>query len=86
MLNCARHGQRVYFIQVWDNNKPKIECYSLDDFMRLPEDKKEVGYGKFSITTADNVVHLWGGKVDEEHLKAYRESRRNKTLKKILTH
>ncbi len=79
-INYVRKGKIVYFIQVEDNEKPKIECYSLDGFMRLSEDKKELGYGKLSITK-DNLVHLWGGDIDKEHLKAYRESRKNNLLK-----
>ena len=85
MLNYVRKGKIVYFIQTWKDDKPRIECYHLDEFIRLSEDKKEVGYGKVSITTADNIVHLWRGEVDKEHLKAYRKSGKNNLLK-ILTH
>ncbi len=83
MLNYIKKGQIVHFVQVWDKKKPKIECYSLDEFIRIPEDKGEVGYGKLSIT-ADNIVHLWAGKINPEHLNKYKESRKNNLLKIIV--
>jgi len=83
MINYVNKGQIAHFIQVWDNNKPKFECYSLYDYIRIPEDKGEVGFGKLSITE-DNLVHLWGGQINKEHLEKYKESRKNNLLKIIV--
>lgn len=92
MLNYIRKGQIVHFIQIYNsaNNKPKIKCYSLNDFQWLVEKRRAVGYGTLSIT-ADNNVHLWAGKdgkVNYEHLKEYKESRNPKRENKleIFTH
>ena len=86
MINYVRKGEIVHFIQVYDekrNKQPKIECYSLYDFIRIPEDKGEVGFGKLSIT-ADNVVHLWGGNLNKKHLEKYKELKKGNLLKIVI--
>jgi len=85
MLNYVRKGEIVYFLQTYDKNgKPKIECYTLDEFIRIPQGKNDdIGFGKLSIT-ADNIIHLQKGHVDREHLDKYKESRKNNLLKLMM--
>ena len=86
MLNYVRKGKIVRFAQIYDsdkNNKPKIKCYDLEEFIEIPEKgEREVGYGTLSITN-DNVVHLWAGKINPEHLDKYKESRELRSKRKI---
>jgi len=82
-IRYIKKGEIVYFIQTEDEKKPEIKCYNLYDFTRLSEDKKEVGYGKLSITK-DNIVHLWGGKVDMKHLKKYIGKIKNRNLEIVV--
>ena len=80
MSKYLKKGQIVYFVQTWDKEKPEIKCYSsLGEYMRLPDDENEVGYGKLSIDR-DNIVHLWSGEVDKEHLEKYIAKMKNRNL------
>lgn len=84
-----KKGQIVNFVQVYENpednsSKPMIKCYSQKSAIQRNYLKAEkegaVGYGKLSIT-ADNIVHLYTGKINLEHLNKYKESRKNNLLK-----
>ena len=82
-------GQIVYFLQIWEGEKPKIDCYSskecnqdelVDALNQFPD---VVGYGKLSIDR-DDKVHLWSGKVDEEHLRTYIAKMKNRNLEIVV--
>ena len=80
MLDYVKKGQEhVFFLQVWDKEKPKIICYdSLEDFMRVSESKEEAGFGKLVTTKKpDNIVYLYGENIDQEHLREYEKYKKN---------
>jgi len=89
MSTKLRTGQIVYFIQIWEGEKPKINCYPskecnqnelVDTFNQFPD---VVGYGKLSIDK-DNKVHMWQGKIDEEHLEKYIGKIKNRNLEIVV--
>jgi len=83
MLNYVKKGEITQFIQTWDDEKPRIECYSPNNLKpsdTILQSSERVGYGKLSITK-DNVVHLWGGSIDKRHLEKYTRKMRKRNLK-----
>lgn len=83
MLNYLRKGSILNFVQVYDSdNNPGIKCYNPSDESWAEENKNPIGYGKISIT-ANNIIHVWGKNINQEHINKYKKLR--KGLLKIVT-
>lgn len=85
MLNYIKKRQKAYFLQTYDDRgKPKFEIYKLKDILDITDHKEACGYGKV-IREEDNILHLYPGEVNLEHIKKYNESRnKNKRISKNL--